>query len=76
MTSRTIIFILTNLNLERVIQVSPQTENWKKFEINARLLYLYGDLQNILRLHKNKCTVNSQLQSHIDKHSDLRTLRE
>ena len=40
-----------------------------------RLLHLHGDLQTILRFHKNKYTDNNHLQSHVDKHSDLRTLR-
>ena len=39
-------------------------------------IFIYGYLQNILRFHKNKYTVNSQLQSLVDKHSDLKTLRE
>ena len=30
----------------------------------------------MLRFHKNKYTVNGQLESHVDEHSDLRTLRE
>ena len=28
------------------------------------------------RFHRNKYTVNTQLQSHIEKHSDLRTLKK
>ena len=28
------------------------------------------------RFHGNKYTVNTQLQSHIEKHSDLRTLKK
>ena len=38
------------------------------------LLYLYGDFQTILRFHKNKYTVNSQLQFCVDEYSDLKTL--
>ena len=41
-----------------------------------RLLHLYGDLHTILRFHKNEYTDNSQLQSHVDKRSDLRTLKQ
>ena len=49
----------------------------KKIEINTKNLYLYGDLQKILRFHENiLLTVSSQLKSHADKHSDLRKLRE
>ena len=33
-------------------------------------------LQIILRFHKNKKAVNSQLQSQVDEYSDLRTSRE
>ena len=40
-----------------------------------RLLHLYDDLQTILRFHR-KYTDNSQLQSHVDKHSDFRTLKQ
>ena len=47
-------------------------------ERNLRLtvLYLYGDLQTVLRFHRNKYTVNSQLQSHVEEHSNLRTLKK
>ena len=38
--------------------------------------YLYGDLKTGLRFRENKYTVNSNLQSHVDKHSYLRSLRE
>ena len=31
-----------------------------------RLLHLYGDLQTLLRFHKNKYTDNNQLQSHVE----------
>ena len=44
-------------------------------EINTRLLNLYGHLQTILRFHKNEYTANSEVQSHVDEHSDMRTLR-
>ena len=43
---------------------------------HSKAVYLYSDLQTILRFTKNKYTVNSELQSHVDRHSDLRTLRE
>ena len=46
----------------------------KEFEIKMGLLYSHGDLQTILRFRNY--TVNSQLQYHFDKHSNLRTLRE
>ena len=48
----------------------------KKYEINMRLFYLYGDLQTILRFNTNKDTANRQLQSHVDEHFNFRTLRE
>ena len=41
-----------------------------------RRLDLHGNLQTILRIHKNKYTFKSQLQSHIDEHSDLTEFRE
>ena len=41
--------------------------------LRSTLFYLYSDLQTILRFHRN--TVNSQLQSHVKEHSDLRTLK-
>ena len=40
--------------------------------INTRISNLYDDLQTILRFHKNKYTVNSQLEYHVNEHSDLR----
>ena len=49
-----------------------QKKNWDQY----KTFYLYGDLQTILKLYKNKYTLNSQPQFHLDKHSDLRTLRE
>ena len=44
--------------------------------LRSTLLYSYGDLQTIIRFHRNKYTVNSQLQSHTEEHSDLGTLRK
>ena len=46
-----------------------------EMKINTRLLYLYGDLQTILRFHKNKYTVNNQLQYDVNEHSDLSNLK-
>ena len=40
-----------------------------------RCLDLHGNLQTNLRIHKNKYTFKSQLQSHIDEHSDLTKFR-
>ena len=80
---RLLFSLFVSFNLGPVIKVSAQTflmvkniSSWKKFEINTRLLYLYGNLQIILRFHENKYTVNSQLQCHVDKQADLRTLWE
>ena len=44
--------------------------------LRSKLSDLYGDLQTILRFHRKKYTVNIQLQSHVEDHSDLRTLRK
>ena len=54
----------------------PVAASGKKYEINMRLFYLYGDLQTILRFNTNKDTANRQLQSHVDEHFNFRTLRE
>ena len=54
----------------------PVAASGKKYEINMRLFYLYGDLQTILRFNNNKHTANRQLQSHVDEHFNFRTLRE
>ena len=54
----------------------PVAASGKKFEINMILFYLFGDLQTILRFNANKHTANRQLQSHVDEHFNLRTLRE
>ena len=44
--------------------------------LRSKLLYLYGDLQTILRFHRDKYTVNIQLQFHFEDHFDLRKLRK
>ena len=54
----------------------PVAASGKKYEINMRLFYIYGDLQTILRFNNNKHTANRQLQSHVDEHFNFRTLRE
>ena len=41
--------------------------------LRSKLLYLYGDLQIILRFHRKKYNVNIQLQSQVEDHYDLRT---
>ena len=56
----------------------PRTQDPSECTIvsHSKAVYLYSDLQTILRFTKNEYTVNSELQSHVDRHSDLRTLRE
>ena len=40
------------------------------------MLYLYGDLQFILKFRKNRYTVNSQTRFDFVEHSDLSTLKK
>ena len=54
----------------------PVAASGRKIEINMRLFYLHGDLQTILRFNTNKHTDIRQLQSHVDEHFNLNTLRE
>ena len=44
--------------------------------MRSNLSYFYLDLQTVLKFHKNEQTVNSQLKSQVNKHSDLKTLKK
>ena len=44
--------------------------------LRSALLYLYRDLQTKLRFNRNKYTVNNHVQSHVEEHSELITLRK
>ena len=49
---------------------------WGNLRSTWYFTLVYGDLQTILRFRKNKYTNNSQLQSHVDKHSkNVETIR-